>query len=202
METNFKWKCYEGALRHFIYKQCTASTTPIDGWGWSLNLLYAVRSARSSRYSPSFFNLITKWATRIGNAEINDHEAQALSAGFIMAFNKLPEQEQRRRVEQGREPKIRPVNPAPCLLKLVFQFALRSQPAQTALKKMYPTQLGVGAKRGVEIMAHLATAARRGGYAILKHDARNGFNELCRAAAHRAMKKKFPTTTTVHEILQ
>ena len=78
-------------------------------------------------------------------------------------------------------------------LKLAFDFALRSRPAQEAVKELLPIQQGVGAPRGMELISHTCASFYSRGYAILKVDTTNGFQELQRAKMHRAVERRCPS---------
>lgn len=79
------------------------------------------------------------------------------------------------------------------ILKLVFDLALHSPGAIGALADCSPIQMGVGAKRGMELIGHLTRILYDKGYAIVKLDASNGFQEITRASMHRAVQKRCPS---------
>jgi len=70
---------------------------------------------------------------------------------------------------------------------------LHSPAAQEAVKALRPIQQGVGAPRGMEVIAHVCSALYEQGYAILKMDATNGFQEIKRASLHRAVLRRCPS---------
>jgi len=72
-------------------------------------------------------------------------------------------------------------------LKLAFDLALRSRPAQEAAKALLPIQQGLGSKRGMELIAHSCSAFYK------KKDATNGFQEISRAKMHRAVERRCPS---------
>ena len=90
-------------------------------------------------------------------------------------------------------PPERPINQGSLVLKLAFDLALHSPEAKEAAKTLEPIQQGVGAKRGMEMIAHVCNALYSEGYAILKMDATNGFQEIKRASLHRAVERKCPS---------
>jgi hypothetical protein len=96
-------------------------------------------------------------------------------------------------MEQGLNPRERPINQGSLLLKLAFDVALHSDDATHAARQLEPIQQGVGAKRGMEVISHLCTTMYSEGYAILKLDATNGFQEIKRASLHEAVAKRCPS---------
>ena len=90
-------------------------------------------------------------------------------------------------------PRDRPINQGALLLKLAFDLALHSTEAMLAAESLKPIQQGVGAKRGMEMIAHVCNALYSEGYAILKMDATNGFQEIKRSSLHRALQKRCPS---------
>ena len=79
------------------------------------------------------------------------------------------------------------------VLKLAFDVALHSEDAEHAARKLQPIQQGLGAKRGMEVVAHLCNLLYSDGYAILKLDATNGFQEIKRASLHEAVSRRCPS---------
>ena len=121
---------------------------------------------------------------------MSDLVAFALSSGSIIGLNKDDEETQAARLAKGLLPRERPINQGALLLKLAFDLALHSTEAAESLK---PIQQGVGAKRGMEMIAHVCNALYAEGYAILKMDATNGFQEIKRSSLYRALEKRCPS---------
>jgi len=84
-------------------------------------------------------------------------------------------------------------------LKLAFDLALHSKKAQDAAKSLLPIQQGLGSKRGMELISHTCAAFYKEGYAILKKDATNGFQELSRAKMHRAVERRCPSLLSLFQ---
>src|SRR3954462_5786457 len=78
-------------------------------------------------------------------------------------------------------------------LKLAYDLALHSPAAQEAAQALRPIQQGVGAPRGMEVIAHVCSPLYEQAYAILKMDATNGFQEIKRASLHRAVLRRCPS---------
>ena len=123
-------------------------------------------------------------------ADVSDLVAFVLSSGSIIGLNKDDEETSLKRQAEGLAPRERPINQGSLILKLAFDLALHSKKAQAAIKALDPIQKGVGAKRGMEIIAHTCNTLYGEGYAILKLDATNGFQEIKRSSLHRACTKK------------
>jgi hypothetical protein len=92
------------------------------------------------------------------SADVSDLVAFALSSGSIIGLNKDDEDTQEIRREKGLPPRERPINQGSLILKLAFDLALHSEAAQEAVKTLAPIQQGVGAKRGMEVIAHVCNA--------------------------------------------
>ncbi len=110
-----------------------------------------------------------------------------------MALNKDDAETQATRLAQGLDSRERPINQGSLFLKLAFNLALHSPAAQEAAKALRPIQQGVGAPRGMEVIAHVCSALYEQGFAILKMDATNGFQEIKRASLHRAVLRRCPS---------
>jgi hypothetical protein len=81
-----------------------------------------------------------------------------LTTGSLLALYKEPTEIREERVKKGTPPKERPINQGTMLLKLAFDLALRSDQAQEAVERLLPIQQGIGAKRGMELIAHTCNA--------------------------------------------
>ena len=117
----------------------------------------------------------------------------------MIGLNKDDEEAREERMKKGLKPRVRPINQGSLFLKLAFDFALHSPPAREAAKALQPIQQGIGAKRGMEVMAHVCSALYGDGYAILKLDASNGFQEVKRASMHRAMFQRCPSLLSLFQ---
>jgi hypothetical protein len=143
--------------------------------------------------------LFSSLVSKVIDAGVSDLVAFVLSAGSIIGLNKDDAETQTKRLEQGLEPRERPINQGSLILKLAFDLALHSPAAQAAAKVLRPIQQGVGAPRGMEVIAHVCTALYDQGYAILKMDATNGFQEIKRASMHRAVLRRCPSLLSLFQ---
>jgi len=85
-------------------------------------------------------------------------------------------------------------------LQLAFDLALSSKLARKALSGLQPVQQGVGAARGMELVSHTCSSFYdQGGFAILKADATNGFQEVKRASLHRAVFQRCPSLLSLFQ---
>ena len=141
----------------------------------------------------SFFSCYSALVADLIGTNVSDLVAFALSSGSIIGLNKDDEETQAMRLAKGLLPWERPINQGSLLLKLAFDLALHSPEAIFAAESLKPIQQGVGAKRGMEMIAHVCSALYSEGYAILKMDATNGFQEIKRSNLHRAVAKKCPS---------
>jgi len=78
---------------------------------------------------------------------------------------------------------------------LAFGLALHSPDAQAAPIQLQPIQQGVGAKRGMEVIAHVCNALYAKGYAILKMD----FQEIKRSSLHQAVLRRRPSLLSLFQ---
>ena len=110
--------------------------------------------------------------------EVPDSIAFVYTTGSLIALNKDSEAVRKKRTAEGKQPRERPINQGTMFLKLAFELALRSPAASEAAASLLPIQQGLGSKRGMELISHSCTGFYEAGYAILKKDATNGFQEI------------------------
>ena len=169
-----------------LFKSCTEHWSTPDPYGWNTAMLHLIRNVDDFP-GRSFFFCYSTLVSHVVSAEVSDLVAYSLSSGSIIGLNKDDEETQNARREKGLSPRERPINQGSLILKLAFDLALHSPAAQAATKELEPIQQGVGAKRGMEVIAHVCNALYSEGYAILKMDATNGFQEIKRSSLHRAV---------------
>ena len=175
-----------------LYSNCAETWKSLDPFGWSTALLHLIR-AYEPEEGRSFFHLAADFVSKLANCEVSDSVAFVFTSGSLIALNKDPEKVRQKRIEDGLKPRERPINQGTMFLKLAFDLALRSPEAKEAAKKLEPIQQGVGAERGMEKIAHTCAAYYKKGYAILKLDATNGFQEIKRSKMHRAVQSRCPS---------
>ena len=175
-----------------LFKLCTEHWSTPDPYGWNTAMLHLVRNATDPS-GQSFFSFYSTLVSHVVSADVSDLVAFVLSSGSIIGLNKDDEETQDVRREKGLPPRERPINQGSLILKLAFELALHSPEAQAVAKALEPIQQGVGAKRGMEMIAHVCNALYSEGYAILKMDATNGFQEIKRSSLHHAVARKCPS---------
>jgi len=172
--------------------KCGENWKSLDPYGWNTALLHLIRDvARPPKVS--FFTLFCSLLSQLISSNVSDLVAFILSSGSIIGLNKDDEEAQEARIKKGFLPRVRPINQGSLFLKLSFDIALRSADAKTAAKQLLPVQQGIGAKRGMEMIAHVANACYAENFAILKLDASNGFQEIKRSQLHNAMRRRCPS---------
>ena len=179
-----------------LHKLCGEKWVSLDPFGWSTALLHLVRGSRGvTAESPiTFFRLFATLVSKVAAAEVSDLVAFVLSSGSVLALNKDSEEERKTRETKGLPPRERPINQGSMVLQMAFGLALSSDPAKKAMHELRPTQQGVGAERGMELIAHSCSAHyQEGNFAILKLDATNGFQELKRASLHQKVLQRCPS---------
>jgi hypothetical protein len=175
-----------------LYRNCTETWKSLDPFGWSTALLHLIRAFKPEE-GPSFFDLTSEFVAKLANCQVPDSVAFIFTTGSLIALNKDPENVRLQRLRDGLKPRERPINQGTMFLKLAFDLALRSRKAQEAADALLPIQQGLGAKRGMELISHTCAAFYKDGYAILKKDATNGFQEIKRAKMHRAVERRCPS---------
>ena len=179
--------------KSFLYKEAALDHTCLDVFGWATDFLFPVRNT-------PFLRQVARLCARIGSAEVPDCVAAVLTCGRLLALHKESPKQQADRAARGLKPRLRPVNIGSALLKWSFKCALRAPAPQDAAKKMEHIQLGLGAERGVERVAHLFTALWHKLYAIVGIDFENGFNALLRQAMLHAVHKRCPQLTSLFNL--
>ena len=180
-------------VKEIVFTKCTSAWQSGDPFGWNTALLHLIRVGPQSEEHLPFFDSYCDLISRLLVADVSDLASYVLSGGSIFGLNKESEESRQAREQKGESPKERPVNQGSLLLKLVFDLALHSPDAIGALADCAPIQMGVGAKRGMEVIGHLCRILYDQGFAILKMDASNGFQEITRASMHRAILKRCPS---------
>ena len=180
-------------VKEILFTKCTSSWQSGDPFGWNTALLHLIRVGPQSEEHLPFFDSYCALISRLLVADVSDLASYVLSGGSIFGLNKESEEARQAREQKGDSPKERPVNQGSLLLKLVFDLALHSPDAIGALADCAPIQMGVGAKRGMEVIAHLCHILYDQGFAILEMDASNGFQEITRASMHRSILKRCPS---------
>ena len=175
-----------------LFKLCGERWDTPDPYGWNTAMLHLIRNV-SDFPGRSFFYYYSTLISDLVETNVSDLVAFALSSGSIIGLNKDDEETQAIRLAKGLLPRERPINQGSLLLKLAFDLALHSPEAILAAESLKPIQQGVGAKRGMEMIAHVCNALYSEGYAILKMDATNGFQEIKRSSLHRAVMKRCPS---------
>jgi hypothetical protein len=175
-----------------LYRHSGETWKSLDPFGWSTALLHLIRAYKPEE-GPSFFDLTAEFIAKLANCQVPDSVAFIFTTGSLLALNKDPENIRRKRLEDGLKPRERPINQGTMFLKIAFDLALRSKAAQKAAESLLPIQQGLGSKRGMELISHACSAFYKEGYAILKKDATNGFQEISRAKMHRAVERRCPS---------
>ena len=173
--------------------------SPSDCFGWSACLLYPLRGKKKLGRHIPFIHQVARLVARIASAQVPPILADILTCGNLFALHKLDAAEQAEAAALGLPPSLRPVNTGCNLLKWGFQLAVRSPAARAAASKLEPLQSGL-AKRGPEAFCHSLRALREMGYAILKTDFVNGFNELSRQAVLDAVQLRCPQLTSLFNL--
>ena len=137
---------------------------------------------------------------RCANANVPGSCAIFLTAGGIMALNKIKQEEQAARVAKGQKPKLRPLNIGCVVLKWSFKVCLRTEEARVAIEQLRPIQMGLSAERGTEVVGHLFRALYEQGYIICTTDFSNGFNAFLRQSMLDAVHRRCPALTGVFNL--
>jgi len=192
-----QFKLEPAKIKKILFKKCGERWNSMDPYGWNTALLSLVRGDKGPG---CFFSLLSTFLSQLIDADVSDLVAFSLSAGSIVGLYKDNEEERKLREEKGLKQRIRPINHGSLFLSLAFDFALHSKPAIQAQNALRPIQQGIGAKRGMEMIAHVADALYgEGHYAILKMDASNGFQNIKRSMLHRAVHKRCPSLLSLFQ---
>ena len=180
------------AASRFLYNAAKQDKSCPGAFGWSANWLLPIRGLKNGPGRTTFLHQIARLTARIGNAQVPDIIAFALTCGGIFALNKLPPEEQMVRETKGLKPKLRPVNVGCAILKWAFKLAIMTKQARDAIVKLAPIQMGLKAAHGVEVVGHLFRSIWELGHVIITTDYSNGFNAFERQAMLDAVNKKCP----------
>ena len=179
-----------GTAKSFIFRKMGSKNDCLDVFGWSPDLLRPVRADKAGLIKP-----LSKVIARIANANVPDLVGLVLTCGSLIGINKLPEEEQRQRAAEGKDPRVRPVNMGSLFLKWAFQLLLGSKKAKGAAEALRPIQCGLGTRRGPEAVAHIARSMWEKLSPSLITDFTNGFNDFLRQAMLDAVERRCPELT-------
>ena len=149
--TGTRAKVSVNAAKAFLYKAAGEDRTCVDVFGWATDFLFPVRNT-------PFRTQLARLTAKIANADVQDGFGTILTCGSLLALHKESPAKQAERLANNEKHKLRPVNIGSSLLKWAFKCALRTKPARKAAKALGEIQLGLGAPRGVERLAHLFNA--------------------------------------------
>ena len=111
--------------------------------------------------------------------------AFAVTAGAVTALNKIPQTENDKLKQQGKDIKIRPI-------KTVAKTTTRSEACKKVIKTLLPTQYGHSNASGMDKMARLCTAAYKAGKVVQTDDAVNAFNSVSRIGLRGRITARWP----------
>src|SRR5271166_2143809 len=132
-----------------LFRHSAETWKSLDPFGWSTALLHLIRAFKPEE-GVSFFDLTAKFISMLANCQVPDSVAFIFTTGSLIALNKDPEHIRLKRLKDGLRPRERPINQGTMFLKIAFDLALRSKPAQKTAESLRPIQQGLGSKRGME----------------------------------------------------
>jgi hypothetical protein len=126
---------------------------------------------------------LSSWLAQIGRLGILPSEFVSFFAGAdLFALPKIP---------SG----IRPIAVSLCIRRIISSSILNVIPSARISAFFLPFQFGVGAKNGVETIAHtirIASSLASKGFIIWQNDAKNAFNCISRNAIREGLVTSFP----------
>lgn len=164
-----------------------------DVFGWIPHYLAPIRAMRDTPTAPALVPTIARFMVLIATAaDLPPLVARCLTTSSLVATNKLPEAQQFLRLNQGRDPSLRPISNGSVITKLALRAAIATPSVRAGVTLLQPQQLGLGAVNGPERMAHAARATYEAGGAIVVSDAANAFNSIRRQAVIDAVHRHLP----------
>jgi hypothetical protein len=131
--------------------------------------------------------------------DIHTMTMRIFTYGNLTALNKLSEADQATRVEQGLEPKVRPINSGSVFLAAAVKAVTTSAEGKAAAERLAPIQCGLARENGPEVVCHTLRDAYARGCIIFTQDAANAFNTLSRTSMAQAVRKTSPAISRAFE---
>ena len=165
-------------------------------YGWSSSMLKLVVGAVKLPGSKPFLHLVGQLVARLASCtHAHPTTSFLLTAGELLALYKKNETERTRRRLQELPLLLRPVNVGSRLLVWAVKLALSHETVSRFKRGIALLQLGLGAMRGPEILAHFMWAMARSNHGILNLDNHNAFNEMCRTHMLHQVSLRVPSLT-------
>jgi hypothetical protein len=163
----------------------------IDYSGWCADWF------RPARGRPDIMQPLTDLSRSIANCDDNVpvQVFWLITPGSLVALHKLDKLSRQVREAAGLDPKLRPVNKSAFLWKSATQVAIMHEEYAAAALRMQPLQLGLGAKFGMNRIAHSAQDYYALGYSSGECDGENGFNTASRQKMLEATMRESPSMT-------
>jgi len=160
-----------GTAKKMLKQRAGSSTAPNGIFGWADDYLFFLRKEDPDN---AFLDAESELVALMASADVPQEIAFLATCGALTAINKLPLEEQLKRVRSGQDPKLRPVNNGSNITKVAFRLLAKDKSAVRLKKQLRPTQLGLGAKAGPETMVNCARANYAAGGLTLR---------ICRTAS-------------------
>lgn len=181
--------------RKQLFSAASQTNASLDVFGWDPTLFFPIRSLPDTQNHPSLFMTVTRLISLVAQGKVPPPVARCLTAGTLVAANKVSEAEQFTRISNGQQQKLRPINNGCLILKTALRVASATSSAQKAIQKLRPIQLGLGAPAGPETLAHTARAAYNARALIGINDAANAFNAIKRQSILDGIHRMWPEGT-------
>ena len=171
--------------------------TQPDPFGWTNDMLWPFRPAKRKEHHP-FILALARLQVLLAKGDVPMALRILPTTGKLTVLNKVPHEENLKRVQQGLDPKQRPVNSGSELLKVPLRLASRSPSGKRVRHELeLAGQLGLGASSGPERIALTAAAHHLDGGLLSKEDGVNAFNAIKRQAILDGVNTLWPEANAI-----
>ena len=176
-------KMVQGALRR---------NAPTDPYGWSHDLFYGDVDRKRANGRPTLLDQVARLSALTASASLPPDAYLLFTVAFVSELNKVDRDAQEERLNQGLEPKTRPIAATCEVGKVALSAAKDTAPAKRAQSDLAPIQIGCGVKEGSAIMAATAQTLHLSGYAVKLDDKVSAFSSISRQAIHDGVNTMLP----------
>ena len=166
--------------------------TGADPFGWRPSLFFPVRNIPHSSTSPAPIQTVARLLHIITTQETHPAVHMIMNTGILTALNKIPEEENKTRIQNGQTPKIRPVNSG-SFMERIPSTILTKDPAVLKFSKSLQNSGQYGLKPdGATQAAYKTQQAYNNNKAIQIDDQTGAFTNFPRTATDKILQQHCP----------
>jgi hypothetical protein len=161
---------YKSNLKKSVHKG-----TAHGFYGWSDELFFPIASRKASAPSNIVWQLSRLQLFTVKSG-LHPSLCYALTAASFTALNKTDEAEQRKLIEQGNDPKLRPIQSGSHIIKPIWKCALATASGKRVQKELSIYNVGIGTSEGPATITTKLNCNVANGHIPHTEDLQNAFN--------------------------